>query len=168
MEAHGGLISTARACSQFLRGYWLNGSPRDATAGDFYFFGSLPGTYALARQRPDGVNITVLMNQRAEDDSYSIIKAIMDSAADSIITWPTIDLEHLVASSPRIGIDHSGGRLRVPTEKGRIYQVQGTVDLVNWFDVGIPQVGDGTQLSMDLPIGGPSPNAQMFFRVRIE
>jgi Beta-lactamase len=164
MEAHGGLISSARAVAQFLRGYWISGFPRDNSSQEWLFFGSLPGTYALAHQRPDNVNIVVLMNQRADDDSYSFIKQLTDSAADSIVTWPTSNLEQLVAARPRINIDIHIGGIFTGTENGRMYQLQGTTDLVNWFNIGKPVVGDGTQLNLSFPTGAQ----RMFFRMNVE
>jgi CubicO group peptidase (beta-lactamase class C family) len=71
MDAHGGLIATAAAICRFLEAYWITGEPRkqDDPPADWTSFGSLPGTSAMARQRPDGWNVAVLLNGR-RDESY--------------------------------------------------------------------------------------------------
>lgn len=90
MDSHGGLIATAPGLSRFLHAYWISGEPRMGNGQTWTFFGSLPGTFAMVKQRPDGVNIVALFNQRtapagkkAED-----IEAILDRAAGSITKWP--------------------------------------------------------------------------------
>ncbi len=65
MDSHGGYIASAPALCQFLQHYWISGMPRQRTEwGDWTFFGSLPGTSAMARQRRDGYNVAVLLNNR--------------------------------------------------------------------------------------------------------
>jgi N-acyl-D-amino-acid deacylase len=74
IDAHGGWIASAPALCRFLDAYWIDGEPRRlGAAADWTVFGSLPGTTALARQRPDGINVVVLLNGRrdsfdADDD----------------------------------------------------------------------------------------------------
>jgi len=90
MEAHGGLIASTNAILHFLQAFWISGEPRTTNGRDYWFFGSLPGTHTLARQRSDGVNIVALFNQR-EDSSgldYDIIKQLLDDATDSVAVWP--------------------------------------------------------------------------------
>jgi len=66
-DSAGGLIASAPALVRFLQRYWLDGTPRRrGTRGSWVVFGSLPGTSAVARQLPSGVNYAVLMNARRE------------------------------------------------------------------------------------------------------
>jgi CubicO group peptidase (beta-lactamase class C family) len=65
MDSHGGYIASAPALCQFLQHYWLSGTPRNKQDwGDWAFFGSLPGTTAMVRQRRDGYNVAILLNNR--------------------------------------------------------------------------------------------------------
>ena len=88
MEAHGGWRSSARGNTEFLTRYWIGGAPRPAGARGFTyrFNGSLPGTWAVARQRPDGISFTVLLNQRkdASGKSYEEIAKVLDAAIDAM------------------------------------------------------------------------------------
>ena len=66
-DSAGGLIASAPALVRFLEHYWLGGAPRrDGERASWVVFGSLPGTSAIARQLPSGVNYAVLMNARRE------------------------------------------------------------------------------------------------------
>jgi CubicO group peptidase (beta-lactamase class C family) len=66
-DSAGGLIASAPALVRFLERYWLGGAPRrPGERGSWTFFGSLPGTSAMARQLPSGANYAVLMNARRE------------------------------------------------------------------------------------------------------
>lgn len=89
MEAHGGLIVSPQAYMKFLENYWISGQPRDKTSNgqNWIFFGSLPGTYTLGRQRSDGFNIVVFLNQRldAKYNDYSNIRTLLDKVAESIL-----------------------------------------------------------------------------------
>ena len=63
MDAHGGLASTAGDLCRFMHAYWISGQPRAAgQKQNWLFFGSLPGTSAMAMQRPSGVDIAVLFS----------------------------------------------------------------------------------------------------------
>ncbi len=101
MEAHGGMISTARAMAEFLNAYWINGEPRYGNGQTWWFYGSLDGTYTLAYQRPDGVNLVALFNQRSDSSflDYSTIKSVLDTATDSVTQWPTATVFTDVLSS---------------------------------------------------------------------
>jgi N-acyl-D-amino-acid deacylase len=91
MDAHGGLIATAPELIKVLDAYWLNGEPRQS--GEFQewvHFGSLPGTFAMALQRKDGVNVVILMNQRSDGplaDNEKIMP-VVNEALDQIKEWP--------------------------------------------------------------------------------
>jgi CubicO group peptidase (beta-lactamase class C family) len=88
MDAHGGLIASTPALCQFLQAYWINGEPRSpGKRENWTFFGSLPGTTAMVRQREDGINVAVLFNGRREKDSkddHENLKQAIDQAIDKI------------------------------------------------------------------------------------
>lgn len=77
--------------AKFLQAYWINGEPRQGNGQTWWFYGSLDGTWTLAYQRPDGVNLIALFNQRNDPSnlSYDVIKTILDTSTTSIVTWPT-------------------------------------------------------------------------------
>ncbi|NJN15723.1 MAG: beta-lactamase family protein [Oscillochloris sp.] len=108
MEAHGGLIASARAVVEFLDGYWISGQPRDGNGQSWAFFGSLDGTWTMARQRSDGINIVALFNQRSDPSGldYAVIKDILDQAADGISTWPSSSSP---TPAPKITFNHALG-----------------------------------------------------------
>ena len=87
------MISNSRAIAKFLQAYWISGEPRVGDGETWWFFGSLDGTFTLAYQRPDGVNLVALFNQRADASglSYDVIQTLLDSATDSITEWPTVE-----------------------------------------------------------------------------
>ncbi len=67
LEAAGGWIASAPDLCRFLDAYWISGEPRaPGETGDATFFGSVAGTLSMARQRPDGVNVVVLLDQDGE------------------------------------------------------------------------------------------------------
>lgn len=88
MDAHGGFIASAPALCTFLDHYWINGEPRlEGGRGSWTFFGSLPGTTALVRQRMDGYNIAILCNGRRTDtytDDNLQLKKLVDEAMDRV------------------------------------------------------------------------------------
>lgn len=86
MDANGGMIASAPALCQFLDAYWIGGDPRKpGQRGNWTFFGSMPGTTSMARQRNDGYNIVVLLNNRRNnsEDNNALQKA-MDKAIDTV------------------------------------------------------------------------------------
>ncbi|MBE3099560.1 MAG: beta-lactamase family protein [Planctomycetes bacterium] len=63
MDAHGGLALTAADLCRFMHAYWISGEPRcEGQRQNWVLFGSLPGTTAMAMQRPGGVDIAALFN----------------------------------------------------------------------------------------------------------
>ena len=81
MTANGGLVASAPAVAKFLLHYWAIGKPRERLDGyNYIFFGSLPGTTALARQYADGTNVVVLFNNRRDfvynDDNDKLVEAV--------------------------------------------------------------------------------------------
>lgn len=89
MDAPGGLIASAPALCQFLQSYWISGEPRlPRDRAHWTFFGSLPGTTAMVRQRTDGINVAILMNGRREQDhkeDNETLKKSIDEALDGIV-----------------------------------------------------------------------------------
>lgn len=87
MDSAGGLIASAPALARFMRAYWLTGEPRKAGGKeDWTVFGSLPATTALARQRLDGTDVAVLVNNRREKEYQADNKALekaIDEAIDA-------------------------------------------------------------------------------------
>jgi N-acyl-D-amino-acid deacylase len=86
LDAHGGWIASAPALCRFLDAYWIDGAPRrPGEDGEWTFFGSLPGTTAMVHQRPDGLNIAVLLNGRRDDtldDDGRLLLESVDRAVD--------------------------------------------------------------------------------------
>jgi len=88
-DSAAGLIASAPALVQFLEHYWLSGAPRRrGERGSWIVFGSLPGTSAMARQLPSGVNYAVLMNARRETryraDQQRLVRAL-DAALERVL-----------------------------------------------------------------------------------
>jgi N-acyl-D-amino-acid deacylase len=100
MDAHGGLIGSAVDVVRFLHAYSLAGPPRAGKPVAGCYFGRLPGTFTMARQRADGVEIAALFNQSHDPSglAYGKIREMLDKAADSIRTWP---IREVHPSSPR-------------------------------------------------------------------
>lgn len=77
---------------QFLDHYWISGEPRNPGENGYvyWFYGSLGGTFTFVYQRPDGVNIAALFNQRTDPSGlkYDAIKDVMDKTTDSVGRWP--------------------------------------------------------------------------------
>lgn len=84
MDAHGGLTASAPDLVRFLEAYWVSGEKRSGNGYHYTFFGSLPGTFTMVMQRPNGVNVAVLFNQRADMSRrpYEQIEELMRDAAD--------------------------------------------------------------------------------------
>lgn len=90
MESHGGLIGSGPAMAHFMQAYWLTGDPRSpGQSEDWLFYGSLDGTFTMARWRTDNVNIVALFNQRADASklSYDTISGVMDNVTNKISQW---------------------------------------------------------------------------------
>jgi CubicO group peptidase (beta-lactamase class C family) len=91
MDSHGGLIASAPDLVRFLDAYWMDGHPRKAGQSATYtFFGSLPGTWSVVIQRPDGINMAALFNQRTDPSrlSYDLIRDMLDDTTKQIKLWP--------------------------------------------------------------------------------
>lgn len=85
MDAHGGLISTAADLCRFMGRFTLTGERRSARHGARYvFFGSLPGTTAIAVERSDGLDYAVLLNKRDPAAKWhEQVQRLLDRALDN-------------------------------------------------------------------------------------
>ncbi len=84
LDSHGGLISSAADYCKFMEKYCLTGELRIKHPNSYYtFFGSLPGTKTIALQRPEGINLVILLNKR-DKDKPSRLEDTMNKAIDSI------------------------------------------------------------------------------------
>lgn len=88
MDAHGGLTASAPALCRFMDTYWITGFLRNPEeAQEWVFFGSLPGTLSMARQRKDGLNVAALFNGRREggNEDLDLLKRTVDAALDGLV-----------------------------------------------------------------------------------
>jgi N-acyl-D-amino-acid deacylase len=92
MDAHGGLASTAADLCRFMHAYWISGEPRkEGQRQEWIFFGSMPGTTAMAMQRPSGVDIAALFNGPDEKDRDACLQPLreaMEKAAAETLERP--------------------------------------------------------------------------------
>ena len=87
--ASGGHVVTVRDFLEFMRHYWLGGSPRGDQHQTWLFNGTLPGTFSKAIQT-NGVDIVLVFNRRGYDPNYleQGIRERLLGALDSIDQWP--------------------------------------------------------------------------------
>ena len=94
MDAHGGLASTAGDLCRFMHAWWISGEPRGAgQKQNWLFFGSLPGTSAMAMQRPSGVDFAVLLNgpdgkSKERQSCLPVLREAMSKAAAETLERP--------------------------------------------------------------------------------
>jgi N-acyl-D-amino-acid deacylase len=92
LDAHGGWVASAPALCRFLDAYRIDGEPRGrGEGGEGAFFGSLPGTTAMVRHRPDGINVAVLLNGRRDDHidaDCDLLRRSVDEALDRAAGGP--------------------------------------------------------------------------------
>jgi N-acyl-D-amino-acid deacylase len=94
MDAHGGLAASAGDLCRFMRAYWISGEPREARQKqNWLFFGSLPGTSAMAMQRPSGVDIAVLLSgpdgkSKERQTCLPVLREAMSAAAAETLERP--------------------------------------------------------------------------------
>ena len=88
-DAAGGHVSSTASLLAYLDAYWLSGEPRDDTAVEFAFFGSHPGSFSLARQYPDGVDVVAMFNRRHPMiDPSAQIEPMLEDAIAELEEWP--------------------------------------------------------------------------------
>lgn len=83
MDAHGGLIASTADLCRFFMAYRMDGEPRaphDRIQGTF--FGSLPGTFSIVVQRPDGLVLAAILNRRCDSSGrdYFSLKERLERA----------------------------------------------------------------------------------------
>jgi CubicO group peptidase (beta-lactamase class C family) len=84
----GAMVCSAADYCRFLDKYWINGLSRQpGQKMGFTFFGSMPGTTAVAFQRPDGINVAAICNRREKYPSewHNELKAAIDFTLAEIV-----------------------------------------------------------------------------------
>jgi hypothetical protein len=91
MDACAGLSGSAADVVRLLHAHPIVAAePRQAKPVTVSVVGSLPGTYAVALQRPDGVIAAALFNQRVDESQldYSLITPALEKALNAVEKWP--------------------------------------------------------------------------------
>lgn len=180
MEAHGGLICSARTYTTFLTRFWISGEPRGAgQTANFTFFGSLDGTFTCGRQMDTGVSYSAFFNQREDCTGFGTddvgvdgsgwmddLTQLLDAAANSVTSWPTNDPKSIKILIPELELGKEGS-LKWDAEAGRVYQVELSYNMQNWEDYLPYQVGDDVSLECDVsPVMGR--NQRAYFRLKVD
>lgn len=86
MDAHGGIVVSSPVLCQFLARYWISGEPRRPNERGYVytFFGSMPGTSAIAHQRADGINFACAFNGRHPDASQKELTQAINRQIDKL------------------------------------------------------------------------------------
>jgi CubicO group peptidase (beta-lactamase class C family) len=88
-DSAAGLVASAPALCAFMGRYWMTGDRREAGhRGAGRFFGSLPGSLALAEQRRDGVEVVALFNNRRDrsnDADQQLLLKKLTAAVDQAL-----------------------------------------------------------------------------------
>jgi CubicO group peptidase (beta-lactamase class C family) len=87
MDGAGGLIASAPALCAFMEYYWISGEKRRGDGNyTFTFFGSMPGTCSVIRQRPDGIDYAAIFNNRLDgpEGKVDFFAAEMDKLLDEL------------------------------------------------------------------------------------
>jgi len=86
MDAHGGVVISSPTLCEYLEHYWISGEPRQlGTKGQVWtFFGSMPGTSAIAHQRADGINFVCEFNGRHVDANQTKLTEELNRLIDEI------------------------------------------------------------------------------------
>ena len=75
-QAGGPVAASAPALCFFMRRYWLDGDPRDTGNQRWAWYGGLPGSTSMMIWWPDGIDIAVLFNGRANVAHAEIRQAL--------------------------------------------------------------------------------------------
>ena len=137
LETHGGWTATACAYATFLISYRASGGPRMAGYRyDGSFEGLLPGTRALARDRPDGVSYVAIMNQAYNSAGLDgLPMSDLDAAIDAVATWPSRDVvvrRHVVPLMAAVADDARQGFVRIINRSDNA----GSIHIDAWDDAG--------------------------------
>lgn len=82
MDSHGGHVATGRSLLRFLDAFWLSGHPREEDAsGIGQMTGALPGTFALASQPGESLDVVVLFS-RLTDGATALVPRLGRALAD--------------------------------------------------------------------------------------
>lgn len=86
MDAHGGVVISSLTLCEYMDHYWISGEPRKVgEKGYVYtFFGSMPGTAAIAHQRADGINFAAEFNGRHGDANQDKLTAELNKIIDGL------------------------------------------------------------------------------------
>ena len=89
-DSAGGHVAPTTSLLEFLDAYLLTGEPREQRQGrTLRFRGSLPGSWAVARQHPDGVDYVAMVNERQLPLSVNHqIEESLDDAVVAVEEWP--------------------------------------------------------------------------------
>jgi serine/threonine protein kinase/CubicO group peptidase (beta-lactamase class C family) len=90
VDAAAGLAGSAADVVRLLHAYPNGVEPPTGKPLPAVLFGSLPGTFAVALQRPDGVLVAALFNQRSDESQleYPPIKDALEKALGGLRKWP--------------------------------------------------------------------------------
>jgi serine/threonine protein kinase/CubicO group peptidase (beta-lactamase class C family) len=90
LDATAGLIGSAADVVRLLHAHPLSVEPRSGKPLAASLFGSLPGSFAVALERPDGVLVAALFNQGSDESqlAYPPIKDALEKAIGGLRKWP--------------------------------------------------------------------------------
>jgi hypothetical protein len=85
----GELVANTRTLLSFADEYLITGDSRGRTAPNYVFYGSLPGTSSMLRQRRDGVDVAALFNRHgATPRGFRVPDSVFSDAIDDVDDWP--------------------------------------------------------------------------------
>lgn len=88
-DAAGGHVASTRALLSYLDAYWLTGESRGTGDREYVYFGSHPGSFAVAAQYSGGVDAVAMFNTRSLPlNRFAVIFDQLGDAADSVDEWP--------------------------------------------------------------------------------
>ena len=169
----GGIVTKGPVILRFLDRFQVAGGnvglPRLAPGGWWIAqTGSQPGVNSYAVQRGDGINYVLLFDKRPSSglDYSAQMAARLDALLSSgeIKKWPTNDVTKLTPHRPAISLGSNPAILTFPTEAGRYYRLQSSLDMLSWTNFREPFVGNGEMvvLTNSIPASG-----RRFFRLEV-
>jgi CubicO group peptidase (beta-lactamase class C family) len=87
MDAHGGIVIASPTLCKYLDAYRISGEPRKRSEKGYVytFFGSMPGTSAIAHQRTDGNNFACAFNGRHKGASLEDLTKELNRLVDELV-----------------------------------------------------------------------------------